>query len=160
MRIRGWVYVITNASMPDLVKIGYSTKDPNLRAGELSSTGIPHPYMVAYDIHVEEPREIEQAVHDQLKHKNEGKEWFRCSLAEAVQRIRQTVGTRVIYEHAWQAIGTADADPHESAKVPFICCYCGKEVWSWPSNPPKKCPVCKVYEMDRKSGYDGPRPER
>jgi hypothetical protein len=35
MAIRGWVYVIFNEAMPDLVKVGYSTKDPNLRAEEL-----------------------------------------------------------------------------------------------------------------------------
>ena len=28
MVIRGWVYVIVNRAMPNLVKIGYSTKDP------------------------------------------------------------------------------------------------------------------------------------
>ncbi|KFC76184.1 GIY-YIG nuclease family protein [Massilia sp. LC238] len=44
--MKGWVYVITNKAIPDLVKVGYSRKDPELRAAELNNTGAPHPYMV------------------------------------------------------------------------------------------------------------------
>lgn len=34
--MRGWVYVISNPTIPGLVKIGFSTKDPLLRAEELN----------------------------------------------------------------------------------------------------------------------------
>ncbi len=44
--VRGWVYVITNAAMPGLVKVGYSLKDPSLRARGLGNTGAPHQYEV------------------------------------------------------------------------------------------------------------------
>ena len=63
MPLRAWVYVITNKTMPGLHKIGFSTKDPVLRAEELSHTGSPHPYTVVYDALVENARDIEQAVH-------------------------------------------------------------------------------------------------
>ena len=43
--MKGWVYVISNQAMPDLVKVGFSTKDPTLRASELNHTGSPHPYV-------------------------------------------------------------------------------------------------------------------
>ena len=85
--IRGWVYIITNKAMPGLVKVGFSTKDPVLRASELNHTGAPHPFEVAYDILVEEPRDVEQKVHDALREKREGKEWFRCSVEEAISAI-------------------------------------------------------------------------
>lgn len=88
MKVRGWVYVITNKAMPGLVKVGYSTKDPVLRAGELDGTGMPHPYRVAFDALVAQPRDIEQSVHAKLRHVKEGKEWFRCDVALAVQEIR------------------------------------------------------------------------
>jgi len=42
--------------MPDILKIGYSTKDPSLRAKELAGTGSPHPFRVVFDILVEDPR--------------------------------------------------------------------------------------------------------
>jgi len=37
--MKGWVYVITNKAMPSLVKVGFLTKDPGLRAKELGNTG-------------------------------------------------------------------------------------------------------------------------
>lgn len=88
MKIRGWVYIIKNDAMPGLVKIGYSTKDPHLRAREFDGTASPHPYRVVYDALLFEPREVEQRVHALLKDKREGKEWFRCSIEDAVNAIR------------------------------------------------------------------------
>lgn len=58
--MRGWVYVITNKSMPDFLKVGFTLKDPNLRARELNSTGLPHSYVVEYEVFVEHPRRCEQ----------------------------------------------------------------------------------------------------
>lgn len=94
MRLRGWVYVITNAAMPNLLKIGYSMKDPWIRASELATTGAPHPYKVEYDVLVFEPREIEQAAHMHLSGAREGREWFRCAVDEAVQAILEVCEER------------------------------------------------------------------
>lgn len=87
--MKGWVYIITNAAMPDLVKIGYSTKDPDLRAAELNNTGSPLPYIVAYEILIRNPYQIEQKAHVLLRDYREGKEWFRCTPAIAVRYIRE-----------------------------------------------------------------------
>ena len=97
--MRGWVYIITNKSMPDLVKVGYSTKDPQLRAEELNHTGSPHPYTTVYDALVIHPYQIEQQVHKLLVEKKEGKEWFRCSISEAITAIKITSGKSLILEN-------------------------------------------------------------
>lgn len=89
MSIRGWVYVITNKAMPGLVKVGYSTKDPQLRAAELGGTGSPYPYEVEFDILVYEPREVEKCVHRALAEFREGKEWFRLTPHAAAVEIRK-----------------------------------------------------------------------
>ncbi len=68
--MKGWVYIISTKSMSDLVKIGFSTKDPQMRAAELNHTGNPHPYRVEYDVLVDDPRKIEQVIHGILKAKN------------------------------------------------------------------------------------------
>ena len=86
-KIRGWVYLITNDSLPGLVKVGYSTKDPELRARELGNTGVPGSYKVAHDFLVHSPRRVEQAVHLLLDDRREGKEWFRCSTDQACEAI-------------------------------------------------------------------------
>lgn len=88
MSIRGWVYIIDNEAMPDILKIGFSTKDPIFRARELAGTGIPHHFRVLFDVLVENPRSVEQAVHAMLALKREGKEWFRCTQEEAITAIR------------------------------------------------------------------------
>lgn len=84
--------------MPDLVKVGFSTKDPDLRASELNHTGSPHPYVVDYEVWVEQPRDIEQQVHRQLSEYREGKEWFRCTSEFAISAIQQIVGDGAIVE--------------------------------------------------------------
>ncbi len=88
--MKGWVYVITTKTMPNLVKVGFSTKDPELRAIELNNTGNPHPYKVEYDVLVNNPKNVEQATHDLLKSKNyhENKEWFSCTVREAIAAIK------------------------------------------------------------------------
>jgi hypothetical protein len=96
--MKGWVYVITNKAMPGLAKIGYSSKDPQLRAKEFDGTGSPHPYVVEYELLVHDPRDIEQRVHKTLGNCREGKEWFRCSIFCAVEAIRTVAGDAKLLE--------------------------------------------------------------
>lgn len=98
MAIRGWVYIVSNQAMPGLLKIGFSTKDPALRALDLNNTGSPHPYVVVYDALVHEPRDIEQRVHAALKAQCVGKEWFNCSREVAIRAIRRIADGSIITE--------------------------------------------------------------
>ncbi len=97
--MKGWVYVITNKAMPGLIKVGFSMKDPELRAAELNHTGSPHPYAVDYEVLVDEPRDVEQTVHGRLRNHREGKEWFRCTTEEAIISIKGVVGTKMQVEN-------------------------------------------------------------
>jgi len=97
--MKGWVYVISNRSMPGLVKIGYTMKDPELRASELNGTGVPTPYAVDYEVLVEEPRSIEQKAHAGLSQYREGKEWFRLSAEDAIAGIKNIIGTGAFLEN-------------------------------------------------------------
>jgi hypothetical protein len=90
--------VITNKAMPELVKVGFSTKDPALRAVELAHTGSPHPYVVEFDVLVENPHEIEQKTHAELSKFHENKEWFRCSVNQAASAIKLVAGDSVLLE--------------------------------------------------------------
>jgi len=96
--VKGWVYIISNQAMPDVVKVGFSTKDPDLRASELKHTGAPHPYVVDYEVLVEQPRVVEQQVHRELSEYREGREWFRCTPEFAISAIQRIVGDRAILE--------------------------------------------------------------
>ena len=96
--MKGWVYVISNPAMPNLVKVGFSTKDPELRAAELSHTGTPHRYIVEYEVLVAQPRELEHRIHRILGDIREGREWFRCTPEFAVATVQEAVGAGAITE--------------------------------------------------------------
>jgi len=96
--MKGWVYVISNEAMPGLVKVGFTSKDPEARARQLDNTGSPHPYLVCYEILVEDPRRVERLAHGSLSGKSENKEWFRCSIEEAISAIKHSAGEKIITE--------------------------------------------------------------
>lgn len=123
--MKGWIYIISNEAMPGIVKIGYSTKDPKLRAEELNHTGSPHPYIVEYEILIEEPFQMEQKVHKILSSKRERKEWFRCSVEDAIMTIRTVAKSSIIYENILTTLryksGTTDLHTPDYYK----CSNCG-----------------------------------
>lgn len=128
MNIRGWVYVITNPAMPGLVKIGFSTKDPLLRASELANTGAPHPYEVEYDALVDSPRELEGRLHRALLLHREGREWFRLSVHTAVEALRKNAAhiysERALRTEVLMPIAPCrDAPSEELEAVGEFCCY-------------------------------------
>lgn len=136
MSIRGWVYVLSNKAMPKLVKVGFSTKDPALRVEELNTTGMPHSFVVEYDVLVLEPREVEQAVHLELLPHHEAKEFFRVEVRQAVAAIRTVIarqGKAPIAETLFTASDTEDdCDP------PQRCSICQTNVLESMS----RCPKC------------------
>lgn len=87
--MKGWVYVMSNQSLSGMVKIGYSMKDPHMRAGnDFDPAGLPDDYIVEYHALVDNPRAIEQQVHTRLKDQRYKKEWFRVTVSEAIANIR------------------------------------------------------------------------
>jgi len=88
---RGWVYVMSNPAMPGLVKIGFSLKDPDLRAAELNHTGVPHQYKIDCDILVTAPKKLETLTHQHLAHASEGKEWFKLAPSDAFEAILDVI---------------------------------------------------------------------
>jgi len=85
MGTEGYVYCLTNVCMPDIVKIGMTMDDPEIRAAELSSvTGVPSPFQVAISKRIVNPREKEKALHELLSslgfRVNNKREFFNCSL--------------------------------------------------------------------------------
>jgi len=89
------VYILTNPSMPDLIKIG-RTKDLDDRVSSLSGhTGIPVPFEVFYACEVAENTDIEKRLHFAFgDHRiNPKREFFRIS-PERVQMILEALAIR------------------------------------------------------------------
>ena len=57
----GTVYVLTNPAMPDLVKIGKTTRDVPFRLSNLYTTGVPLPF--EYAEKVQDVDQTEKAFH-------------------------------------------------------------------------------------------------
>jgi hypothetical protein len=96
-----YVYVLTNIYVPDLVKFGFSTRDPSDRAAELSApTGVPGRWVVHHYWEVEDGYAVEQAIFKRLvQHRLERQEFFRMEPGDAVQTISRelrVVGTNPI----------------------------------------------------------------
>ena len=94
MNDNGYVYVLMNPSMKGLVKIGKSTRTPQQRADELSSTtGVPTPFVVVYDYYFESCTKAEQYIHTYLEEKGfrvSGKrEFFEIPVKDAVDAVME-----------------------------------------------------------------------
>jgi len=92
MKTPGFVYVLINPSIPNYVKIGKTTKDPSIRAAELSSaTGVPTPFHVAYEAHFDDCDSAEIFVHTLLESKgrrlSQNREFFAVQPTIAVNAV-------------------------------------------------------------------------
>ena len=92
MNDNGYVYVLMNPSMKGLVKIGKSTRNPQERANELSSTtGVPTPFLVVYEYYFESCTEAEKYVHTYLEEEgfrvSQNREFFEIPVKDAVDAI-------------------------------------------------------------------------
>jgi len=91
----GFVYILKNSSYPDdLLKIGMTTRTPEIRAREIfeNSTGVPHPFEVFYKHKVSNCELAEKIIHKRLvKYRNhEYREFFKIPGIDAINIIEST----------------------------------------------------------------------
>lgn len=88
----GYVYVLTNESMPEQCKIGMTMRTPEVRAAELSSTSVPTSFVVKFAEKCNNPSLIEKQVHAELsEHRTNGnREFFNIQcMSQAITLIQQ-----------------------------------------------------------------------
>ena len=59
--MEGTVYVLTNPAMPNMIKIGKTTRNVELRLSDLYSTGVPLPFECEYAAKVKDVDKTEKA---------------------------------------------------------------------------------------------------
>lgn len=98
--MNGYVYVLTNPSMPGLIKIGRTTNLPSQRMAELHSTGVPTPFQLEFCVEVEDCVAAEKAAHRALAEHRiaSGREFFRTSVKHAINSVLPVLGKYAIYE--------------------------------------------------------------
>ena len=93
MACRGFVYILLNPAMGGLLKVGKTTRDdPSKRVSELSSaTGVPTPFVLAYQVETPDCDALEDLVHARLTalgHRyNSQREFFTAPLHEVVDLV-------------------------------------------------------------------------
>ena len=112
----GFIYIMSNPSFPDRIKIGKSKKDPTTdRVSELNQTGVPEPFKVEYYAFVEDEDYLEQRVHSYFntKRPNKNREFFSVGCAEAIDTIRSLSDpySKIKYEEVFYV------DPEELEKL-------------------------------------------
>ncbi len=86
-----YLYILTNKSFNNLIKIGYTSKNPHVRAAELQSTGVPTPFYVFKYWDIQKGLETERDVHrlfSKYRHAN-NREFFKISPKKAEALIEE-----------------------------------------------------------------------
>jgi hypothetical protein len=95
----GFVYIMSNPSFADgRIKIGKSDRDPEeFRRSELNSTGVPEPFKVEYSAYVQNHHELERKIHAhfQTQRPNKNREFFTCSIMDAISEIQNIAGDTI-----------------------------------------------------------------
>ena len=87
---REWVYILSNETIPGMLKIGYTKNHPEERAKQISSsTGVAIPYKVEWAYKCHNGEQLEGEVHQYLKEYrvNPKKEFFAIDLEKAKQAV-------------------------------------------------------------------------
>jgi hypothetical protein len=89
------VYILTNQSMPDTIKIGI-TDNLERRMRELDNTSTPLPFECYYAVEVQDAKVIEKKIHEGLDDKRvrQSREFFNTSpeQAKAILEIAEVMG--------------------------------------------------------------------
>lgn len=86
---RGFVYVLINESMPNLVKVGMTTRSVEQRMSELYQTGVPTPFDLYAEYLCPDCAAVEIAVHEALSgcRVSDAREFFICPAEKAAQAV-------------------------------------------------------------------------
>ncbi|MXX30841.1 MAG: GIY-YIG nuclease family protein, partial [Chloroflexi bacterium] len=92
----GIVYVLSNPSMPNLLKIGKTTQaDPQVRIDQLYTSGVPVPFVCEIAVQVKDEVAVERALHLAFSPQrvNPSREFFELE-TEQVRVILDLVSTK------------------------------------------------------------------
>jgi hypothetical protein len=88
----GYMYVLTNSAFsPDLVKVGYTCGEPQIRARDSASvTGVPQDFTIEYFALSRDVEDVEKLIHPALdEHRiNDSREFFRLSVSDAIEKVK------------------------------------------------------------------------
>lgn len=114
----GYVYIISNESFPDLLKIGFTKNSPHYRAQELYTTGLPKPFIVENYYFVEDACMCEELIHIRLSRSrvNNDREFFKVDINKARRVVEQAIDD--MRERIWATLPLKNEAKNESIILP------------------------------------------
>lgn len=130
---KGYVYVLSNPSIPGLLKIGRSKNGGGKRAVDLYQTGVPTPFVLEFEVLVEDAHQAEILTHEALKENrvNTGREFFQVDITQAIEAILSICAGDIdckiidVDEHiypdvVWEILGGAYENPGMGEYIDFF----------------------------------------
>ena len=135
--MEGSVYVLTNPAMPNMVKIGKTTRDVELRLADLYSTGVPLPFECEYAAKVKDVDKTEKVFHTAFEPSrvNPKREFFNINPEQAIAVL------------SLMAIEDVPPSGQENAKTIDIEATASAEKFK-----KKRRPTINYFEMGLKEG--------
>ena len=90
----GFVYILSNDLMPNIFKVGFTSRNPDQRCAEISAkSGLPVPFKVEKYWRSDDPYIVEQRIHTSLSDSSQGREYFRGDLKKICAVIEDLIKT-------------------------------------------------------------------
>ena len=84
----GFVYILSNELMPNIYKVGFTERNPDERANEITSkSGLPKQFKVEKYWRSNDPYIVEQRIHESLSEFAQGREFFKGDLNQICEFI-------------------------------------------------------------------------
>lgn len=101
----GYTYILTNVSLPGMIKVGRTLRDSRSRARELFTTGLPTPFQVAFEIFSDEHEKLEADFHQELHdfRISNNREFFKYPLDKAITLLQKLNSPPASNESVFQA---------------------------------------------------------
>ncbi len=96
--MKGWIYILSNQSVPDWLAIGCSETDPEALLRQYGNSGIklPYPFELQYALRTPYPKSQLQKIHDELADEcvnpDHNQDWFECDLLRGIRTVRNIAG--------------------------------------------------------------------
>ena len=117
----GIVYLLTNSTMPGLVKIGLTTNEITNRLNKLYTTGVPLPFDCLFACEVDDCKLVENALHEAFNpyRVNPKREFFRIYPEQAIAILRLFVKkdvTPAVTEEINRSVSAIEKEASEQYK--------------------------------------------
>ena len=111
--MNGIIYILSHEAMPNLLKIGYTTRTIEERVQELSSTGVPGKFAVELYFKTENAPMFEMVLHKSLHEYRYEKEFFRVDVRTVIHAIHGLIDKEELLTYRFLGKSSALATTRE-----------------------------------------------